>query len=290
MPDAQTIFRPTANGNTLWTAYDFALLEVGTQPTAIVGNTNIGAVGTTDNGERQLYDIDPPTRPATAVTVWAWADKSSGTHTVDITVNGVTETPLELDCTSAWESHEFLGDWTAADFAAEFQIGLTVGTLGVLGSLQVFALYAQTDESLYYQCALAVVDQIQDLALTNIGNNVVLQKVPLARGLTMPGCTVSTWKADSMPITQGSNLSDDVSYPVTVTLFARNERSVTSNHARMLTWRNQIASYFRNQPLTGVPEVATCVVEPGQIFARNEFESGVDKSELTLRFYTRELR
>lgn len=146
--------------------------------------------------------------------------------------------------------------------------------------------------STHYHCASSVQAAIQALDLTGIADaDILLQKVPLDRTDDAPSCTVSTWMAETMVSTQGTNVRDDVGYPVTVKFRAGNGGDLTSNHARMLEWRQTVAKYFRNQRLSGVDEIYTCRVEPAPVFAPGPFLSkAIDESAFVLRFMSREAR
>jgi len=145
--------------------------------------------------------------------------------------------------------------------------------------------------SVHYDCAVAAHAAIQGLSLTGLASaSVYLQKVPLlSNEKAMPACTVSTYLPETMA-NRGTNVRDDVGYPVTVKFFYRNEQGLTSNHARITKWREAVAKAFRNQRLAGVSSVATCEVQPMLAFGPGGFSSGYDDSGLTLRFLSREVR
>lgn len=147
---AQTIFRPISNGNSLWTVNDYALIGTAIQPDN-PGIPAIEARGTADNGERQTYNIAQPTRRIRTIrVVLIQHHTGSNNGTLDIRVNGVTETPVTFGAANdgEWESHSFTGEWSAADFAAEFQVGLTCPTLASLGTLSIPELYCECTDNL----------------------------------------------------------------------------------------------------------------------------------------------
>ena len=70
---------------------------------------------------------------------------------------------------------------------------------------------------------------------------------------------------------RGTNIRDDVHYPVMVTILAADNQDLTTNQEQYLKWREQINRAFRNQGLSAVPEIYNVQVSPGPITSPNAF-------------------
>ncbi len=145
------------------------------------------------------------------------------------------------------------------------------------------------------RCLAAVQARIRSLSLAGLSSgNVVVSKVALERNLTgdaLPAILLSPHRA-AMPATAGTNASDDVSYDVLVTICDRDDQDPTEelNLDRHLLWREQVARTFRNQRLSGVPEVINAAVEPAEGLFEQAWQHELLASALLIRFTTRELR
>jgi hypothetical protein len=85
-----------------------------------------------------------------------------------------------------------------------------------------------------------------------------------------------------------SNESNDLGYPINVVIVrAANRNLVTGMSAHLLT-RERIRKAFEYQPLSGVPEVHTVMVEPGVVFDWNMFQLQYDVQSLVVRCLSRE--
>ena len=147
--------------------------------------------------------------------------------------------------------------------------------------------------SVHYQCAIAVRDEIRTLKMPGLPDaQVIAQKLPWHEGEDLPACIVSTWQPETMAPSKGTNLRDDIGYPVHVSFVSVGGRqeALTYKHPRMLLWRQQVARHFRNQRLTGVSEIWQCLIEPANTFLPAEFLRNVDHSQLTVRCMSREHR
>ncbi len=60
------------------------------------------------------------------------------------------------------------------------------------------------------------------------------------------------------------NLFNAIEYSVQVTFLAADRPDLPANLARWLTWREQIATAFRHQPLVDIDEVIDCTVDPSE--------------------------
>lgn len=172
----------------------------------------------------------------------------------------------------------------------------------VSGSLATSNLVYQNitagETAVLYRCLRAVQSRLQLLALADIaGSEIIVQKLPLDRALgsatfhELPAVLVSP-EQESMDPHAGVNQRDDVGYGVRVTLVDRDnqERTREANLDKFLLWREQIARAFRQQRLSGVPEIYTCIVEPDQVVGSDAWTKNLFASSLVLRFLSRERR
>lgn len=152
--------------------------------------------------------------------------------------------------------------------------------------------------SVHFDILTQVKNCIQALTLNGLDvANVKVVKIPWAtrifgeeRSLTYPGILISPLGVEAMNATAGTNASDDVGYPVLVSIFAADQQDFEANLEDYLKWRETIARAFRNQRLDGVSGVYTCIVEPGQVMQPEAFVRNTWQSTLTLRFFSRETR
>jgi hypothetical protein len=145
-------------------------------------------------------------------------------------------------------------------------------------------------ESIHYLCAQAIQTSIKalDLPLLN-DDQVLVQKLPWYRAETLPACVVSTWQQEAVPLNSGTNLRDDISYPVQVSFVQAGNQSLTTHHALLLMWRQQAMRNFRNQRLS-VECVWTCRIQPATVFMPAEFQRNLDHSSFTVACINREYR
>jgi hypothetical protein len=152
--------------------------------------------------------------------------------------------------------------------------------------------------SVYGRVLLATQQAIQSLGLDGLDSaSVVVQKLPVDRHLgaadaaALPAVLI-TPAGENIDPAGGTNLMDDVTYAVRVTLIDRDNQEPTliANVDRYLMWRQRIARTFRNQSLAAVPEIYTTHVEPGDVVDPSAWESNLLTSVLMLRFVSREPR
>jgi hypothetical protein len=141
-----------------------------------------------------------------------------------------------------------------------------------------------------------VQSQIQGLNLSGISaDSIIVRKLPWARDFTQgrisyPGIVISPYGVETMSLAEGTNLRDDVGYPVIVSILAADNQDQVNNLGTYLLWREKLARYFRNQPLATVNEVYTCRIEPQPIVLPAAFQDLVFVSAMCLRFISREQR
>lgn len=153
-------------------------------------------------------------------------------------------------------------------------------------------------EAVMERILLAVQARVRSLALDGVDlNSILVRKVAWDRDLgagatfSWPTIQISPLEQETMSPKAGTNLMDDVGYPVQVAMLSLDQQDQAAFRARYLKWREQIARAFRQQRLPGVPEVYSCAVEPNSIvddaiWLRQQIWAGL----LLLRFITREPR
>lgn len=147
--------------------------------------------------------------------------------------------------------------------------------------------------SVYTSILNAVQSEIQSLSLHGIDPaNIVVGKVPSDRqgSLTsLPGVLIAPWGTSS--IVGGSNLRDDIAYPVLIALLQASNTSQTENRDRALLWSETISRTFRNQRLAGVSSVNICRLTSDTKFdAQQFFTANLDVNVVILQFENRETR
>ena len=147
--------------------------------------------------------------------------------------------------------------------------------------------------SIYETILQAVASEIQGLGLTDIpSTSVVVGKVPTDRKdllQTIPGIVVTPW-GDSLEV-GGSNVSDDIGYPVFIAMIQKSNTSQSENRDRALQWSESIVKKFRNKRLAGVSTTYICRVKRDSKFDPSMFFSAnVDVNTILLSFENRELR
>lgn len=151
-------------------------------------------------------------------------------------------------------------------------------------------------DSVWYRCLAACLSQVQGLGLDGINtDDMVLQKLPWARAWSnktrnFPGLIICPWGSEEMNPMAGVNRRDDVGYPVLISLIAQDNEDLESNLSEYLLWREQINRFFRNQRLTGVPEIIKTVANPLPVWLNDSFSKNIWHSSLSFRFYSREVR
>lgn len=152
-------------------------------------------------------------------------------------------------------------------------------------------------QSVGYRCLLAAQTVIQSLSLLGVGGNVIVRKLPLDRGLgagrlnSLPAVLL-TPERESMNPAAGVTGLDDVVYGVRVTVIAADnqESTLAANLDIYSLWREQIARAFRNQRLSGVPEVINAYVDPAEPLDFDAWQDNLYVAALLLRFVSREPR
>jgi hypothetical protein len=144
----------------------------------------------------------------------------------------------------------------------------------------------------------AVQTAIQGLSLSGVSSaNVVLLKVatdqaPDLPGVKFPAILIAPFGAETLTPTAGTNLRDDIEYPVLVAIVVADNRSQTTGFETYLGWRQSIRRKFhhKTEAFSGVSSVFNSVVTPLAVvdapaWVRNSFVSG-----LVVRVSSREVR
>ncbi len=149
--------------------------------------------------------------------------------------------------------------------------------------------------AILYDVLLAVQSQIVSLNLSGIDSaHVILQKVPSDRDGDLPAtkfpCViVAPFGPEILNAADGTNLRDDIIYPVIVAILAADNGDQSANFNTYLTWREQIRHSFHNKVLGTlcyrVQVQPQDIVDRGAWFERNLFASGV-----VLQCFNREAR
>lgn len=224
-------------------------------------------------------------------------DNANGTGTA--TLAGSTPGTVNTLRVSAWPGTAFVdagtrtGDgtldistigpqWAYAYNAADVAISAVVAFRVTDGTLAVFD-----------RVLTAVRDVIAGLSLAGVlAANVKRWKEPWAHHMAEPGISVTPGPEKLIPV---ETQRDDVDYPVIVAYakaagVASQDAYLSDGIPAVLLWREQIRRAFQFKPLSGVPEVYTCRVEPGQVFWPQGFSAQHDVGALTIRCIAREPR
>jgi len=164
--------------------------------------------------------------------------------------------------------------------------------------------------STYRQILEAVQMRIRAAQLPDLDDcNVIVDKVNRNRERIIPGIpgiVIAPENAESIPLGGGTNVRDDVGYPVSVSMFdCHRQQSFDGEPAcaeegcvdgtyefdDRLYWREQIRKIFIRQRLSPIDCVYTCEVEAFQVLNADELlKRNLWSSSLLLRFISRESR
>lgn len=161
-----------------------------------------------------------------------------------------------------------------------------------------YLLSSTAATSVHYRCLTAVQARIIAASLSGMtAANVKVRKLPSDRGMdsddgtySYPAVIVSSMGIENQQAGSGTNIRDDVDYPVIVSILAADNQDLYTNHEKYLKWREQINRAFRQQRLSGVTEVHRCLVQPGPITSPAAFWNNVYHSSLVIRCFSREIR
>lgn len=147
--------------------------------------------------------------------------------------------------------------------------------------------------STYGQILDQVVSGIQALSLSGVPSaNVVRKKVATLREGDMPGnpcILVSPTGQVAAPVAEGTNLRDDIYYPVLV-LFCKTDNQSQVSDDTYLDWHEKVRKKFNNKPLLAVPCVFTCQINPRDTYNVDAWLKNLALGGIVFRFKARELR
>lgn len=103
----------------------------------------------------------------------------------------------------------------------------------------------------------------------------------------LPGCAI--FPHGNIGELPGTNVRDDIVYPVGILLVQAGNQNQSTNRDRMLLWLEQVRKRFIHQHLT-VTSVYTCMVDPKAAFDLAAWRVNFDAGGMVLRFVSRETR
>jgi len=135
--------RPTGNGPGVWSVYDYTKLLARDNDPVIASKD--------DDSEREAWPMEDPGMDATTITVYVWQKRQQQftfPGRIDVKVNGVTEPFVTLGGGTDGSDYvlyvvTFAGSWSAADFLAGWEVGLTSLTDNGQGPPGPMLLYDQ---------------------------------------------------------------------------------------------------------------------------------------------------
>lgn len=139
-----------------------------------------------------------------------------------------------------------------------------------------------------------VQSEIQGLSLADIASgDVHVQKVPSTRNFQssdFPAILIAPAGAPKLNKTGGTNLRDEIEYPVGVYIVDADNQDQTINRDKYLTWYQQIVTKFRTPRLSGVNSIVNSYVAPGLVVDPAWFEAGEFHAGVSLWFVSWETR
>lgn len=240
--------------------------------------------------------------PATPVlTVTDNGNGTGGVATVTGSTAGTTNTVYsQPNGSTTWTSRgNRTGDGTISmsitTTGRYFFVVLSVNANGTVASNVVDLYITDTTTSVHYRCLVAVQEAIQGLDLTGIADaQIYRMNLPTDRNtqatITLP-CVIVSQPGQELEL-EGTNLRDDIGYPVLITFVDKNNQNTTANQARDLLWRQRVYRLFRHQrTITSVTEIERCEVEPGPIIDPGLFQQqNLWIGSLVVRCISREVR
>jgi len=239
----------------------------------------------------------------------SWNDNQDGTGAT-VTVSGVgaedITTPVTqyfpggLGSSGTWLEHDVItgnGSLTL-DLGRGHYFGytkLSSGGVDTLTPVEYFNV-TETEESTHYQILEAVQSRIIAVNLDEVGANVLIRKIPTERGnddstYSYPVIMVSPMGTEQLR--GGTNLRDDVGYPVLISILAKNNQDLTeTNLNKFLLWRERLSAAFRGDQqlqLTGL-QVHKTNVEAGPVLSPTAVWNNQFQCSLTIRCEARQVR
>jgi len=137
----------------------------------------------------------------------------------------------------------------------------------------------------------AVKTGITGLSLTGLSSTLVFtQKVPSIRPADLPKTNppapvvvIAPFGGETLTPTAGTNLRDDIIYPILVAIVAPDSQTQATDRDKYLTWRESIRKKFHHN-LTAFTSLSTvfnstvqpqAIIDPGAFFDRNVLVSAI---------------
>jgi hypothetical protein len=106
----------------------------------------------------------------------------------------------------------------------------------------------------------------------------------------LPGVLIAPFGAKRIDPFGGSNISDDIEYPIVIVTIQESDADQDDNRNRSLSWHEDIIGQFIHKALSGVSGVSTCLVDPRDVFNPAAWFRNIDAGGMVLRFLSREAR
>jgi hypothetical protein len=236
-----------------------------------------------------------------------WVDSANGTGGV-LTITGSTGGSTNTVYSQApggttWTSRgSRVGDGTItlSLTAGYYHLHVSSSSGGIaVSNIIIMAPVSSDDEAVHERCVDAVVSLARTLATagslplitdstTQVHDSIDLDP-SIFTNIPLPALVA----APKGVATHGGvvNERDDIGYPVPLIIVDRNGAEMDEHRDDYLLLRERLDRYFRNQPLTGVPEIINCIVDDTQVFEYpKEWEYQWMISTVMLRFISREAR
>ena len=151
----------------------------------------------------------------------------------------------------------------------------------------VLAVVTDGVASVYYRILQAVQARLRLLGLATIQSaNIVVREVAIDRDLTLPAVAIAPQRP-AMSATGGVLGFNDKVYGVLVALYAA-DNQVHTNTDLYAKWMEQVENAFHNKRLTGVAEVITAEVMPGDAIPLEVWRANKYMGLILLKFTSRE--
>lgn len=159
-----------------------------------------------------------------------------------------------------------------------------------------FGLATGEEVAIHFACLTAVQARLRLCDLDGIDNeDIVIRKLPSDRGTSFEvngesTIIISPPGVEGQSDSAGTNLRDDIEYPVIVTILRADNQDLESDLNLGLLWREKINQAFRQQRLPGVPSVYKVRIQPGPVTDQAAFWNNRYHSSFIIRPVSREGR
>lgn len=241
---------------------------------------------------------------ALATPTITWVDNAAGTGGT-ITVAGATALTTNTIMAARWDGGftsvawasqgSRSGNGTVAAAVADgywffYCLSALAGEISVISNI-IGGVATSGADSISKQVMDAVVTRLQAMTFSGlVGSSIVVRKFPISRNLTKP-CILVAPVPERVDPAGGTNERDEILYGVFIGAMQASNQDPTSDHNRILLWRQQIRLALMNHRLTGIASLTgQQYPEMGPPIAQPIWAQGWDVSALTLRVGSRETR